>query len=64
MDSTRAHPTFFTAPIRPEFSGKAAYSSEKECAFLQKYSDAGLYAGVFFVLPKGVSGDKLAEVLH
>lgn len=64
MDSTRAHPTFFTAFMSPKLQGQAAYSSKKELVFLQNYSDAGLHAGVFFVLAVCAPPNKLAEVLH
>ncbi len=33
-------------------SGKAAYSSKKDLAFLQLDSDAGIAAGVFFGQPE------------
>ena len=45
---SRPDPTFLTAPYRLTMSGKAAYSSKKELAFLQSDSDAGIVAGVFF----------------
>jgi hypothetical protein len=48
MDSTRPTPTFLTTHNRPATTGKAAYSSKKELAFLQMDIDAGMSAGVFF----------------
>ncbi len=48
MDSTRPTPTFLTALNCPIVAGGDTYSSKKELAFLQSYSDAGLVAGVFF----------------
>jgi hypothetical protein len=53
MDSTRPTPTFLTTQTRPATPGKAAYSSKKELAFLQKDTDAGIRAGVFFVPASG-----------
>ena len=50
--------------MSPKFAGQAAYSSKKELDFLQNYSDAGQYAGVFFVLAGCELPNKLAEVLH
>jgi len=51
---SRPYPTFLTAHDRPSLSGKAAYSSKKELAFLQSISDAGIIAGVFFDYAEGV----------
>jgi hypothetical protein len=40
---------------RPTYTGVAAYSSKKELASPQEYSDAGLIAGIFFDFSESVS---------
>jgi hypothetical protein len=48
MDSTRPYQSLFNPLHRLTTLGVAAYSSENDLAFLQKYFSAGLVAGVFF----------------
>jgi hypothetical protein len=48
MDSHWFKKTFFSQLLSPIFSGMGAYSPKKEFIFLQKYSNAGMIAGVFF----------------
>ncbi len=48
MDSTGPTQTLFNSFATPALPGMAAYSSEKELAFLQMHTRAGLVAGVFF----------------
>jgi len=52
MDSHWFKQTFFSQPQSLIFSGMGAYSPKKEFTFLQKYSSAGMIAGVFFWLSK------------
>jgi hypothetical protein len=47
MDSHWFKQTFFSQPLSPIFSGVEVYSPKKEFIFLQKYSNAGMIAGVF-----------------
>jgi hypothetical protein len=39
----------------PTYTGVAAYSSKKELASPQEYSDAGFIAGIFFDFSESVS---------